>query len=155
MGSDQHYPEEQPAHRVSVDAFWMDRTPVTNRQFRQFVKATGHVTYAEIQRITDWYLHEDALRAALADLVNAIAALDTTEIYPARRGTTGVAGRVRRLGDGGHGAFRRMRRTPADRRWWRSRGSRGAPPRTRLSGSPFRPRPAIRSGRATANSCTT
>ena len=48
MGSDQHYPEEQPAHRISVDAFWMDRTPVTNRQFRQFVKATGHVTYAEV-----------------------------------------------------------------------------------------------------------
>ena len=48
MGSDQHYPEEAPAHRVTVDAFWMDRTPVTNRQFREFVKATGHVTFAEI-----------------------------------------------------------------------------------------------------------
>ena len=29
-------------------AFWIDRTPVTNRQFKQFVKATGHVTFAEI-----------------------------------------------------------------------------------------------------------
>ena len=49
MGSDRHYPEEAPVHRVSVDPFWMDRTPVTNRQFRDFVRATGHVTVAERQ----------------------------------------------------------------------------------------------------------
>ncbi len=47
MGSDRHYPEEAPAHRVTVDAFWIDRTPVTNRQFKAFVRATGHVTSAE------------------------------------------------------------------------------------------------------------
>src|SRR3982074_3689516 len=48
MGSDRHYPEEAPVHRVTVDEFWMDRTPVTNRQFRKFVNATGYVTFAEI-----------------------------------------------------------------------------------------------------------
>ena len=48
MGSDHHYPEEAPAHRVTVDGFWIDRTPVTNRQFKQFVNATGHKTFAEI-----------------------------------------------------------------------------------------------------------
>ena len=48
MGSDRHYPEEAPAHRVTVDGFWIDRTPVTNRQFRNFVNATGYVTHAEI-----------------------------------------------------------------------------------------------------------
>ena len=48
MGSDKHYPEEAPAHRVTVDEFWIDRTPVTNRQFDEFVKATDHVTFAEI-----------------------------------------------------------------------------------------------------------
>jgi formylglycine-generating enzyme len=48
MGSDKHYPEEAPVHRVTVDGFWLDRLPVTNRQFRAFVKATGHVTVAEI-----------------------------------------------------------------------------------------------------------
>ena len=48
MGSDRHYPEEAPVHRVTVDGFWIDRTPVTNRQFRAFVEATGHVTFAEI-----------------------------------------------------------------------------------------------------------
>jgi formylglycine-generating enzyme required for sulfatase activity len=48
MGSDRHYPEEAPVHRVTVSGFWMDRTPVTNRQFGAFVNATGHVTLAEI-----------------------------------------------------------------------------------------------------------
>src|SRR5260370_2225281 len=48
MGSNDHYPEEAPVHRVSVEGFWIDRTPVTNRQFKDFVKATGHVTTAQI-----------------------------------------------------------------------------------------------------------
>ena len=47
MGSDRHYPEEAPAHRVAVDGFWIDRTPVTNAQFNAFVTATGYVTSAE------------------------------------------------------------------------------------------------------------
>ena len=38
MGSNTHYPEEAPAHRAHVDAFWIDRTPVTNREFRAFVQ---------------------------------------------------------------------------------------------------------------------
>jgi formylglycine-generating enzyme required for sulfatase activity len=48
MGSDKHYPEERPVHRVTVDGFWMDRHPVTNERFQRFVDATGHVTFAEI-----------------------------------------------------------------------------------------------------------
>jgi formylglycine-generating enzyme required for sulfatase activity len=55
MGSDKHYPEERPAHRVSVDGFWIDRTPVTNERFRKFVEATGHVTFAEIPPNPDDY----------------------------------------------------------------------------------------------------
>ncbi len=47
MGSDRHYPEEAPVHRVAVGSFWIDQTPVTNRQFRQFVEATGYRTVAE------------------------------------------------------------------------------------------------------------
>ena len=47
MGSDDHYPEEAPAHRVSVEGFWIDCSPVTNAQFQKFVKATGHRTLAE------------------------------------------------------------------------------------------------------------
>jgi len=47
MGSDRHYPEEAPAHRVSVDDFWIEQAPVTNGQFRTFVDATDYVTLAE------------------------------------------------------------------------------------------------------------
>ena len=48
MGSDRHYPEERPVHGVAVDAFWMDRYPVTNSEFERFVAATGYVTFAEL-----------------------------------------------------------------------------------------------------------
>jgi formylglycine-generating enzyme required for sulfatase activity len=47
MGSDRHYAEEAPAHKVRVDGFWMDPTTVANRDFARFVAATGHVTLAE------------------------------------------------------------------------------------------------------------
>jgi formylglycine-generating enzyme required for sulfatase activity len=47
--SDRHYPEERPTHSVKVDGFWIDRTPVTNREFRKFVSATGYVSFAEIK----------------------------------------------------------------------------------------------------------
>ena len=48
MGAANFYPDEQPVHRVHVDGFWMDTAPVTNRQFRAFVEATGHRTFAEV-----------------------------------------------------------------------------------------------------------
>ncbi len=47
MGSDTGYPEEAPAHEVSVDGFWMSVHEVTNRQFANFVEETGYVTVAE------------------------------------------------------------------------------------------------------------
>ena len=45
MGSDRHYPEEAPAHKVTVGGFWIDAGPVTNREFGRFVRKTGHVTW--------------------------------------------------------------------------------------------------------------
>jgi formylglycine-generating enzyme required for sulfatase activity len=47
MGSDDHYAEEAPVHRVRVEGFGLDRHPVTNRQLDAFVAATGYVTLAE------------------------------------------------------------------------------------------------------------
>lgn len=47
MGSDDHGPDEAPAHRVSVGAFRMEATAVTNAQYAAFAAATGYVTVAE------------------------------------------------------------------------------------------------------------
>ena len=47
MGCDEAYPEEGPAHTVTVEPFWMDVAPVTNDRFGEFVRATGWVTLAE------------------------------------------------------------------------------------------------------------
>ena len=58
MGSDSHYPEEAPVHRVHVDGFWMDPYPVTNRQFGAFATATGYLTLAE--RAADPAFYPDA-----------------------------------------------------------------------------------------------
>jgi formylglycine-generating enzyme required for sulfatase activity len=43
---------EKPAHKVSVDGFFMDITEVTNKQFKAFVDATNYITVAE--RPIDW-----------------------------------------------------------------------------------------------------
>jgi len=48
MGSERFYPEERPRRRVSVAGFWIDETPVTNRDFAAFIAATGYRTFAEI-----------------------------------------------------------------------------------------------------------
>ena len=47
MGCDIAYPEEAPAHKVTVDGFWIDKYTVTNEEFSKFVDATGYVTTAE------------------------------------------------------------------------------------------------------------
>ena len=47
MGMDSALPEESPRREVTVRAFWMDRTEVTNAQFAAFVKATDYRTQAE------------------------------------------------------------------------------------------------------------
>src|SRR5262245_58878053 len=54
MGSDHTLSRhnERPPHKVRVAGFWMDRTHVTNAQFRRFVEATRYVTTAE--RKPEW-----------------------------------------------------------------------------------------------------
>lgn len=47
MGSCRGYAEERPARYVSVDAFHIDVTPVTNREYAAFVAATGYRSWAQ------------------------------------------------------------------------------------------------------------
>jgi sulfatase modifying factor 1 len=48
MGSTQFYPEEAPVHAATVGAYAVERHPVTNAQFAEFVADTGYVTVAEL-----------------------------------------------------------------------------------------------------------
>jgi formylglycine-generating enzyme required for sulfatase activity len=58
MGSNEFYREERPVHWETVEGFWIDRSPVTNDEFRKFVAATSYVTYCE--REPDPALYPDA-----------------------------------------------------------------------------------------------
>ena len=55
IAGDSVYPEEQPAGKVHVAGFWMDRSEVSNDAFAAFVNATGYVTVAE--RAVDLAMH--------------------------------------------------------------------------------------------------
>ncbi|MEM6577799.1 MAG: formylglycine-generating enzyme family protein [Pseudomonadota bacterium] len=84
MGSAEHYREEGPVRSVSVGAFEISRTEVTNDQFAAFVDATGYVTTAELGLSAEDYpdMPEDLLApgsmvfaqpADPANLANAMA----------------------------------------------------------------------------------
>ncbi len=44
MGSDEDDSNEQPVHTVTLDAFWIDQTEVTNAQFAAFLNDQGNQT---------------------------------------------------------------------------------------------------------------
>ena len=47
MGSENGLPNEKPVHKVTVNPFYINKSPVTVSQFRQFVEVTGFKTEAE------------------------------------------------------------------------------------------------------------
>jgi formylglycine-generating enzyme len=64
MGSTSFYPEEAPIHTATVAGFAIERHPVTNAQFAEFVSDTDYVTVAE-QRL-DPQLYPQVAAADLA-----------------------------------------------------------------------------------------
>lgn len=83
MGSNHHYPEEAPAHLVSVNGFWMDRSPVTNEQFAKFVAETNHVTFCEKDADKGLYPNADPemLKAASVVFVSPNKPVDLKNHY--------------------------------------------------------------------------
>jgi formylglycine-generating enzyme len=83
MGSDHHYPEEAPAHRVRVDGFWIDTTTVTNDDFARFVAETGYVTLAERPARAEDYpdVPLDSLVPASAVFTPPLGAVDRSNAY--------------------------------------------------------------------------
>src|SRR5215207_3109025 len=47
MGSNDHYPEEAPAHWITVSGFWIDTLEIKNEQFGRFVEETAYLSVAE------------------------------------------------------------------------------------------------------------
>jgi sulfatase modifying factor 1 len=74
MGSERFYPEEAPVREASVGAFSIDRHPVTVAEFRRFVKATGHGTWAERPPLAEDYPGADAASLVPGSLVFTKAA---------------------------------------------------------------------------------
>lgn len=83
MGSDDHYPEERPARRISISPFSIDTTPVTNRHFGDFVADTGHVTFAEIAPAPADYPDADPV---------LLVAGSSVFVPPSRAGGLGASG---------------------------------------------------------------
>lgn len=40
-------PDEFPQHKDTANDIWVDKTEVTNAQFKKFIEATGYITTAE------------------------------------------------------------------------------------------------------------
>lgn len=69
MGASGFYADEKPVREVAVAGFWMDQAPVTNRQFAEFVTATGHITQAELAPDPADYPGMDSALAVPASIV--------------------------------------------------------------------------------------
>ena len=135
MGSDRHYPEEAPAHRVSVDGFWIDRTPVTNRQFGEFVRATGYVDVRR-DRAEPRGLSRRSARHAQGGLARVLAARSTRSTSatganggPSSSAPTGAAPTGRAARSAGSTTIRSCISPTATRRPTRSGRARRSPPK--------------------------
>jgi formylglycine-generating enzyme len=70
-GDDRYRDGETPVHEVTLDAFRVDATPVTNREFAAFAAASGYVTEAE--RYGYSAVFHLAVRARPADVMGPAA----------------------------------------------------------------------------------
>ena len=57
MGSDEHAPKTTPEHRVNLDAYWIDRTEVTNQMYARCVKAGDCDHPIQFDEVNPYYDH--------------------------------------------------------------------------------------------------
>src|SRR3954471_10111224 len=81
MGSDRHYPEEAPVHRVTVDGFWIDRTPVTNAQIH-VMGLTSWRSAVPSKLVYPRLAHTENSRSMLS-VADQIRAIDEGSAHPA------------------------------------------------------------------------
>lgn len=75
--TDQNYPEAQHVCEIlaTIMAHASEIGPYTMAQL------TEGITYNRMKHITDWHMHEETQRSALAGVVNAISKLDVTKAW--------------------------------------------------------------------------
>lgn len=54
MGSERGLPDERPVHSVTLKSFFIDRRPVTNAEFAEFLNKIGGTRNARGQHLFDW-----------------------------------------------------------------------------------------------------
>ncbi|RJR49617.1 MAG: hypothetical protein C4576_06480 [Desulfobacteraceae bacterium] len=86
MGSSQ-YSYEQPVQKVTTNSYFIDKYPVTNKQFDQFVKETKHVTDAEKNGFGNVLQgrHWRKVKGATWRKPDGIESIDGKESHPVRQ----------------------------------------------------------------------
>jgi sulfatase modifying factor 1 len=107
MGADRQYPEEWPAHPVTVDAFYMGRHTVTSGDSAAFVRATGYITFSE--QPLDPALYPAALPELLKPGSAVFRMPDRPYFRCVLRAAPRVVRRRRDLGEGGAPGGRGLR----------------------------------------------
>ena len=136
MGSDRHYPEEAPVHRVTRRRLLDGSDAGDQRQFREFVEATGYVTFAEIAPDAEDYPGALPHMLKAGSLVfrpppGAVDLRDWSQWWEFRSAPTGATLMAAAPGSGPRRSSGRPRRV-SGRRSLRAMGRQGAADRGRV-----------------------
>lgn len=85
MGSDTGQPSSKPAHKVNLDAFWIDQTEVSNGKYYECVQASG-CTPPQFMRLTGLQTYEKYSLPDVASLPVVNVSWDQAQTYCASAG---------------------------------------------------------------------
>ena len=78
----EHYKDEQPAHTVSLDAYWIDQTEVNNLQFADFLNYQGNQTEEGIQWWEPGEGHRGIVYGLIEQAEGVYRPIQGYEMYP-------------------------------------------------------------------------